>query len=373
MLKELQTPVTDEQRLLLETVGMIYLRHGQWPNWAWVDETLEREGISASAVLSSLRREPSHGYGAVWPNQLAVPQPQGHIGLTIAGFRHLPLASTLVQDHLLLLDTLGAIRSDVSLDPFDTEWPQVSASQLVQAAFQYRHRTPGPIDRARLDFMQHEPATWQCHFVEGTDDEWALALSPQIRRFAGVKDVDDYLERLSLVLLPESTVDERPAFVSPFTLPAALDYLDAIWWRKFNAGLVVPPGLERSARLAFNVESAEEADSSLSALAEVLKAFQVPGLPGKGGHPLQRLGPFLSDHLSDEAMPAVNEAITILDAVRQVRAAAQHVGAESGLVDALTRLDLSYPVSDWPAAWGRIQQAVAYSCDVIRQEIHASL
>ena len=77
MLKELQLPVTDEQRLFLETVGMIYLRHGQWPKWAWVDETLEREGISASAVLSSLRREPSHCYGAVWPNQLAVPQPQG--------------------------------------------------------------------------------------------------------------------------------------------------------------------------------------------------------------------------------------------------------------------------------------------------------
>lgn len=300
-------------------------------------------------------------------------QPKDHLRLTIAGFRHLPAASTLVDDHLMLVGTLGAIRANVSLDPFDTAWPKVTAHEVVQAAFDIRGRPPGPIDPSRLDFMRHEPATWQCVITGTTAENWTIELSPQIRRFAGVHGVDDYLERLSLVLAPETSGVQPPALVSPFTLPAAVDYLDAIWWRKFGSGLVVAPGLERSARLTFDVESAAEADSALSALAEVLKSLEVPGVKGVGGHPLQRLLPYLREHLSVEVMPAIEDAVAILNAARQVRAGAQHLQAQSGVVDALALLNLPYPVADWPSAWRQIQQAVAYGCDVIRQEVHASL
>ena len=62
-----------------------------------------------------------------------------------------------------------------------------------------------------------------------------------------------------------------------------------------------PPGVERSARLAFDAGSPDEVDSRLSALAELLKGLQVPGLPGVGGHALQRLGPFLESQLPIEA------------------------------------------------------------------------
>lgn len=374
MLSELQAPLTEEQRVLLETVAAVYLQHGRWPNWAWVDETLERRRLAAQIVLSSLPREAVVGYGPVWPTRVAPMQPQDHLELTIAGLRHLPEASTLVNDHLILIDTLGAIRANVSLDPFDTAWPKATASEVAQAAFDLRRRVPGPIHPARLDFMRHEPATWQCVVATGaTAEAWTIELSPQIRRFAGVHDVDDYLERLSLVLAPATSGVQAPALASLFTLPAAVDYLDAIWWRKFGSGLVLAPGLERSARLAFDVDSAAEADSALSALAEVLKSLEVPGVNGVGGHPLQRLLPYLREHLSTEAMPAIENAVAILNAARQVRAGAQHLQAQSRVVDALALLNLPYPVADWPSAWRQIQQAVAYACDVIRQELHASL
>lgn len=160
---------------------------------------------------------------------------------------------------------------------------------------------------------------------------------------------------------------------SPFTLPAAIDYLDAIWRLRFNEPLVEPPGLERSARIAFSVGTVEEADSALSALAEVLKTLNVPGMPDVGGHPLQRLVPFLRTCLPEVAMPAIQQAIIVLDAVRQVRASSQHIGTQSRAIAALDEIGLVYPIADWPAAWTHIQRTVAHSCDTIRQELHAGL
>jgi hypothetical protein len=156
-------------------------------------------------------------------------------------------------------------------------------------------------------------------------------------------------------------------------MPAAFDYLDAVWRLRFGEPLVVPPGLERSARLVLDVATAEEADTALSALAEVLKNLKVPGVGGLGGHPLQRLAPYLETKLPEEAMPAVSQAVTILDAARQVRASLQHVGAQSRAVKAFTDLGLTYPVADWPLAWRQVQAAVAHSCDRLRQELHSTL
>ena len=68
-------------------------------------------------------------------------------------------------------------------------------------------------------------------------------------------------------------------FRSPFTLPASIDYLDAVWRLRFGNRLVAPPGIERSARLAFTATSPEEADSRLSALAEVFKGLTFPVAP----------------------------------------------------------------------------------------------
>ena len=161
-------------------------------------------------------------------------------------------------------------------------------------------------------------------------------------------------------------------FHSPFTLPAAIDYLDAVWRLRFANHLVSPPGVERSARLAFTATSAEEADSRFSALAELLKGLNVPGVEGIGGHPLARLGPFLESKLPDESHDRIREAVALLDAARQVRAGAQHAGARSKSIDAFTLLGLGFPVYDWPAAWEHVQVVAATAFDSIRDEIQAA-
>jgi hypothetical protein len=280
-------------------------------------------------------------------------------------------AEVLVADHCMLINILGIIRSGISLDPFANERPRVTMADVSRALFTATGRPPAPIASSRLDFISHEPATWLCQLVDASDDDWTIELSPQVRQFGGIAGVEGYLERLALVLIPDTISADAAQLVSPFTLPASLDYLDTVWRLKFGDGLVVPPGVERAARLAFDVGSVEEADSALSALAEVFKNFQVPGTPGVGGHPLQRLGPFLATHVPPEVRPQVEHAIGVFDAARQLRASSEHFGAQPRAVAALGTLGLTYPVMDWPAAWHQIQRAVSHACDVIRLEIHA--
>ena len=363
---------TAEQRRLLETIGSIFLEHHRWPNWAYVDEVLEREGLAADAVLMSMPRDPTFNYSFVsWPFARP-PQPANDVKLTIAGFRHLEAASVLVADRCALIGTLGAIRANVQLDPFDTGWPRTTMKEVSTRLYASHRMPPVPITKARMEFLSEEPATWRCQLLEDLTEDWVVELAPQVRRFADLRDVDDFLERLGSMMAEARQPSEAPVLASPFTLPAAFDYLDTVWQLKFGKPLIVPPGLERSARLVLDVATAEEADTALSALAEVLKNLNVPGVEGIGGHPLQRLVSYLATQLPEEAMPTVSEAVSILDAARQVRASFQHVGVQPRAVNAFTDLGLTYPVADWPSAWGQIQAVVAHACDRLRQELHST-
>jgi hypothetical protein len=221
-----------------------------------------------------------------------------------------------------------------------------------------------------VGLLQKEPATWHCQFNPPTEGWEEVELSPEVRRFAGVRTVEDYLSRLRLVLGHKDRAE--PTFYSPFTLAASIDYLDAVWQLHFGDTLVSPPGVERSARLAFAATSAEEADSRFSALAELLKDLRVPGVPGVGGHALERLVPFLVSVLPPESHERIRGAVAQLDAARHIRAAAQHSGARSQSVDSYTRLGISHPVSDWPGTWKQVQAVIATAFDSIRDELQAS-
>lgn len=197
-------------------------------------------------------------------------------------------------------------------------------------------------------------------------------MPPEIRKFAGVRTVEDYLERTRALIVGEPATERLVLPPSPFTLPAALDYLDVVWQLKTGKPLLEQPGLERSARLAFAVTSGEEANSALSALSEIFKNWRVPGVPGVGGHPLERVEGFLSGKLPEESMDRVRTSVGILKAVQSVRHGRHHVGGEASRIGAYEVLGLRYPVSDWSEAWNRIQAAVASAVDALREEVHSS-
>ena len=72
--------------------------------------------------------------------------------------------------------------------------------------------------------------------------------------------IEDYIECLVDLFAPkEETVGPTE---SPFDLPASIDYLDAIWYRRFKRPLVRPPGVERSSRFVLAPISPADFDSS---------------------------------------------------------------------------------------------------------------
>lgn len=357
---------TEEQQRVLNHVARIYLVYKKWPSWSWLEETLEREGLDAWPIIANMPKAGPHSYGFL-RHFVMPPAADSQIWLLIAGLRHVQPATQLVADFCGLVGALGTIRSQVYLDPFAVERPVASWQEVVSLL-----RPPMRPDESVLALLSNEPATWQCKIEGDRNGEWSIELWPHVRRFAGIHTVEEYLDRLAYLWTPSSVAEEPPLPSSPFSLPAAIDYLDAVWRLRFEEPLVAPPGLERSARLAFNVSTREEADSALSALAEVLKSLKVPSTPGVDGHPLQRIVPYLEGRLPSEAIDRVREAVDQLEAARKLRAAAQHVGAEAKAITAYGVLGLSYPVANWAEAWNRIQAVAAHAFDVIREELQAS-
>ncbi len=357
---------TSEQQLVLDWVAEVYLEHRRWPSWAWLEEKLERKNLNPLDVYSTFVHEASVAYGPVFPLRRPGPGPQDQVGLTVAGFAHVPAADTLVLAVLKMISNLGIYRTNIELNPFDADRPRAPRDAVLDGGLSHSPYVP-----ALPTLLGKEPSAYHCIF-EPSPLQWdQVSLAPEIRRFAGVQSVEDYLARLG-TLLGHIGREDVQTFSSPFSLPAAADYLDAVWRNRFAAPLVRPPGVERSARLAFTATSAEEADSRLSALAELLKGLDVPGKPGVDGHALQRLVPFLREQLPPESHERIGEAIALLDAARQIRAGAQHGGAQSRAIECYARLGISYPVYDWPAAWQRVQAVAAYAFDSIRDEIQAS-
>lgn len=359
---------TEAQQLVLDAVAGIYMRYRKWPVWAWLEETLERKKLDARTVVASMPTEPTYNYGFLRPTLRTWPRPQDQIGLRMAGLRHVQMAKELVEEFCALVGVLGTLRSNVRLDPFASESPVATRRGI--ADLMRPRMLPGPY---LLDFLSVEPATWHCE-VRGdpNGEEWVIELSPQVRRFSGIRTTNEYFDALSSFLVPSSDTDQSSAPLSHFSLPNSLDYLDTVWRLRFRDPLISAPGIERSARLAFAVTSTEEFDSAISAVAEVLKGLRVPGSPGVDGHPLHRMVPFLKGHLPPETIPRVTEAVERLDAARTIRTGVQHVGAQARAVRAYSVLGLGYPVRDWAAAWNKVQGTVAHALDMIREELQAS-
>jgi hypothetical protein len=361
---------TEEQQLALDLVAGIYLQHRRWPAWVWLDEQLERRGLNGAAVFTSFPREFSVGYSPIGPRREPAPSPDNQIWLTIAGLKQANIARDLVSATLMLIDALGTGRQAIHLDPFNGVPPSLTrdivfTNPLLAARVTLFGAMP-------IEILGREPATWHCRFSPATEDWESVELSPAVRRFAGVQSSDDYMERLALMLSHSEVSD--PQSGSPFPLPDAIDYLDAVWHRRFQTPLVQAPGVARSAKLAGAASNSDEAATCLSALAELLKGLRLTGTPGDGGgHSLDRLEPFLDSNLPEESRERVHDAIATLNAARKIRAGSQHVSAQSQALEAFALLKIGFPVYDWPRAWQQVQAAVAHAFDVIREELQASM
>ena len=90
---------------------------------------------------------------------------------------------------------------------------------------------------------------------------------------------------------------------SPLDLPTSLGYLNTAWrLRHERKHLLTIHSPERAASLAFDVASREEFFDRIGALCDTLKSFDVPrGGDQKGGHPVERMLPYLCSILPAES------------------------------------------------------------------------
>jgi len=359
-------PPTLNEQFLFDVLADVYLKYGEWPSWAYVEEMLDRRGVDPLRTLYGLPHELPVHYGYVHPARPGAPDANYRLGLTVAGLSYVDQAKPIVEGYLNFLDRLGEVRAAATLEPFAETRPVVLRAQLLEGRLDFG--VHGPLV---FPLFSHEPATWHSIFSPMTAEWESVELAPELRRFAGVSSVEDYFDRMSAWIGAPEPVAPRTEH-SPFTLGAAIDYLDLVWQRRFDSSLVIPPGVERSQRLSMPAGGPEEADSRLSALAELLKGLRVPGVPGLDGHPLQRLAPFLESELPPESHERVREAVAVLDAARQVRTAAQHTGARATVEDACALLGLQYPVVDWAAGWQQVQIVVADACAALSDELRAA-
>ncbi len=288
--------------------------------------------------------------------------------LTIAGLSTISVANQLVAEILAFLRRLGITRSNVALDPFTDEKPK--ATNLPIAQVTCRHLE---INDHLLEVIVGEPATWHCERVDITNDGWSLTLPSELRRFADVNSIDDYLARLAELPGMFPSLPDKSEYESPFTLPAALDYLDVVWKLKFGEYLVSHVGSERICRLSTAISTSDELDSCLSAFAEMAKGFRAPGFPGVGGHPLERLPVFLKSKLPQESHNMIDEAVELLDTVRKLRHGSQHFGHHNTAPSQWAKLKLGYPIIDYSTAWKKIQSTLAGALDTIRNEIQGNV
>lgn len=175
----------------------------------------------------------------------------------------------------------------------------------------------------------------------------------------------------------EPTIEAPPAVpFSPRDLPVALDFLDAVWERLFKHRLLGRLTTEKTAAIVLPCATKEEFDSRLGDLNELFKRMNIPDddLPEEKRAQIHEQATFvrmqscLDAKIEDEAdREKVKNGIERLRAINTVRNKLTHGGSE--LTNALNRLGIEYPITDYSKAWDSIRSKAAEALTTIRKVI----
>jgi hypothetical protein len=306
-------------------------------------------------------------YGLIWQQQPR--QNDGVVCLTIAGMARLRAFGGHVDYFLDVLRYVVRRRLTATFEPHNLVEIKVTADD-IRAEF----GVANPYEAITYDLLEREPAIGFGSRGRPTEGPWFRDLSRELRHFADVAGVNDYLDRVATYIAPPQPRSHPIVDSSPLDLATALDYFDTVWRHRFGRAIVHVPSSERLTKIAFDVASADEFDSRLSALADVLKNLAVPGVTGvSGGHPLARLAPFLQRELKDAASARIADAVAVLTAVTQIRNVRQHGAAAATAVGALRQLGVTFPVTDWAETWRVVRARATEALNALREEVQTAL
>lgn len=367
----LLSPLTDDQRALIEVVVPPFLEKGQPVVFQYVENAMLRRSLNAAEVVASLPYiESSLGrsyfYSLLHTDSRGPLLKDTKIQPTVVGLHHAGRGH-VVEMFLRAMSWFRNMYMDTYADPYSVSEMNVQDGGLS---------TYLPVHCLTSRFLlepllQHEPLSQGCHRASFPDSSSGWDISRLVTNFPSDLKIHSYVESTRLHIAPALPETEFTA-PSPFDLVASLDYLNAVWRLSFSKNLVVIHSAERVSKLAFSVSSGEELASRLSGLIEVLKNLAVPGGAGQGGDPVQRLTAFIVKECPTVSASRLEQAIEILSAATHLRNGFLHSQPGRQFVPALTRFGLSYPVIDHRLSWQVISQKVVEALSTIREEIQSA-
>jgi hypothetical protein len=357
-------PLTPEQQHLLQVVYKPFGTNLRWPIFQYVEATLDNEDLDAVSVLATFPTVGPGRYGPVWYTGPIVPPQDSPVALTVAGLYHLlPETDTEIQQFLRVLRYLVTARDGFTPSPFEVRPVEVT-SHAVMEDLQASKLIVLPDTPAMIyELLHHEPSL--IGSSSSGEGAWKAEVHREVRRYRAVTTVEAYLERV-MAQFAVATPTPTPLQPLPFSLPAAIDYLNAIWQAHFSAPLFGLPRALTAIKLSQPCATAEEFDSCLSALSDVLK-YRRDDEPA----PFQRLENG-AKRLGGVGRERVLRAKDILKAVNHIRVGAQHGDAAAKAASAFNELGINYPPSNWGSAWETVQARTVEALNAIREEIQAA-
>jgi hypothetical protein len=378
--ENLLQPLNRDQQRVIEVVAQAFEENSwQWPVFDYLEGVLENEGVDAWTALASLPRHPESSYAAAWWSWRggAKPQPNESVGLTVLGLHRAEelqsVTPGVVPAFFALVKLLAEWRKRRPLSATEPRNLRIS-SDLVITALAQRDVAENFLSPMLLrGLLEHEPATWQGGGSSLPDGTWERDVSRDVYRFEGLETIESYVgETIAMFWQPEAP--EQVAAPSPLGLVSAIDYLDTVW--RLVPGhtdhLFRLHGAQQVALLAFPANTADEFDSRLSGLGDLLRSIQLPAQASptrrERGRPLAPLEAHLKS-LLPASRTRIERAIETLQHVIDVRDAGQHSAAGKKGAAAMAELGIGYPPPSWSFAWTVVTTRTIEALEAIREEL----
>ena len=367
-MSNLMEPLDSGQTALLEIVWPLIAEHNQSPVFNYVEHQMRERGLDIREVLSSfptlsvpLYRGPYKAINYVSGGGL--PSLDSRMYLTIAGLYHVKddLAAEVRESFLVFLRAMSAARDQIADHPFDVPNIRVSLDDALREAGIDLKIVP-----LLAEIIEHEWLGVSISRQSGTNSVTG-ELSSLTR--ADFDSIDEYLNALAALAISEQTV-AVPAYPDARALVRTITNFDVACELVLKRVLIRKPALDRSALLTEDAQTPSDLQAGVSVLGELFAELNVPGNTPR--HALGRLATYLEQELPTIDRVRIEEAVGLMDAVREIRNSSVHKRPSTSLIAAHERLGLPVPIRDAESAWDTIRAQMERAFSMLQEEILAA-
>lgn len=361
----LMDPFDVPQAALRDIVWEVFVSNRSFPVYDYVKYQMEERGYDLDEVLASL---PSIGmlyrgrYRAVdYESGGGLPQPGSLVYLTMAGLYQVRdhRAMAIIGGVLAYMRALSKKREAIGQYPLQVVNVHASLDEV---------REPAGIDRNDLPLIsavaEHE---WPGMSVSRQGETISGTLG--LVRKADFHAIEQYLLAITAATTPQQAASV-PQYRDPNALARAITNFDITCELVLKTRLVKMPALTRTALLGQDAASHSDLQAGVSAIGELLSELQVPGK--NPSHPTGRMLAYLIDNLPAIDQSRVQQALDVIDAVREIRNSGVHPKPSAKLLAAHELLGLSFPVREPLDGWNIIRAQMDYAFSLLQEEIYAA-